>query len=67
MTTIGERVKMTRKAANMTQREFSHTIRVSQAFLSMVENGKERPSRITVRLISVLFKTNENWLLTGKK
>lgn len=66
MSTIGERIKTVRQVACMTQQEFSQTICVSQPFLSMVENGKERPSKITIRLISILFQIDESWLTTGK-
>lgn len=65
MSTIGERIKTVRKAADMSQQEFSQAICVSQPFLSMVENGKERPSKITIRRISILFQIDESWLITG--
>ena len=63
---LGDRVRQVRRAQSLSQVEFGHKICISQAHLSKVERGKEGLSNSTLRLISILFDVNEEWLRTGK-
>ncbi len=63
--TIGNRIESLRKKKNMTQQEFCRFVCVSQAYLSMVEHDKVNPSKAVIRLISILFDVNEDWLING--
>lgn len=63
MVDLGERIKKVRVDNNLTQQEFSKKICISQPHLSKIENEIDKPSKVVIRLISILFKTDEKWLL----
>ena len=63
---VGERIKEIRKKNKLTQQEFSSMICVSRPHISGIEHGKYQPSKTIIRLISIVFDVNEEWLLTGK-
>lgn len=65
MDTLGERIRYIRTQSGLTQQEFGRLIGVSQAFLSMVEHGKETPSTPIIRLISMIFEVDEKWIFLG--
>lgn len=64
---IGERIKETRKALNLTQKEFSSKLEFSPSYLSEIEKGVSLPG--TQILISLYrnYKIDIAWLLTGEK
>lgn len=66
MNTIGERIKIVRNKEKLTQKEFASHLLISQAYLSGLEKGTEKPSDKIVKLISLEFGINEQWLLTGE-
>lgn len=63
MNTVGQKIKSIRKKMGLTQQEFSESICISQAHLSMIERDKENPSKAVIRLISILFNVDEAWIL----
>lgn len=60
--TINERFKTVRKALKLTQKQYAEELGISQAHLSGIENGKENPSLMLIKLISAKFGVNEKWL-----
>ena len=64
---LGDRIKQIRKAHSLTQIEFGNKICISQPHLSKVENGEEGLSKSALRLISVFFDVDEEWLKTGQQ
>lgn len=60
MDTIGDKIRSIRKKAKLTQAEFGERLTVSESYISMVESGKEIPSDMLIRLISLEFDTSLN-------
>lgn len=60
--TINERFKTVRKELKLTQKQYAEELGISQAHLSGIENGKENPSLMLIKLISAKFGVNEKWL-----
>lgn len=60
MDTIGEKIRSIRKKAKLTQAEFGERLTVSGSYISMVEAGKEIPSDMLIRLISLEFEEPES-------
>lgn len=63
--TIGERVREARKDAGLTMKAFAARIGVSDASISMIENGKNGISDQTVTSICREFNVSEAWLRDG--
>jgi len=63
---VGDRVKMIRKANQLNQKSFSETIGVSQGTLSDIESGKCYPSFDTLMSIKGSFSCDLNWLVSGE-
>lgn len=63
--TINERVKMARKALNLTQIEFGDKVGISQGHLTSIESGKRTVTDKSVIAICATFSINEEWLRTG--
>jgi len=66
MSTIGERIKFVRKEEGLTQKDFSSHLLISQSYLSGLEKGNENPSEKLIKLISLEFGIEYNWLTTGE-
>ncbi len=63
---VGDRVKLVRKARDYTQEELAEEIGCSRNTIGMIERGTVRPGEeITERLCDRLW-INRNWLLTGQ-
>jgi transcriptional regulator with XRE-family HTH domain len=65
--TIGVRIKQIRLHLKLNQTAFANKVKLSQNFLSSIENGR---SQITINnLISItdIFNINPTWLLTGQE
>ena len=60
MDTIGEKIRSIRKKAKLTPAEFGERLTVSGSYISMVEAGKEIPSDMLIRLISLEFEEPES-------
>jgi transcriptional regulator with XRE-family HTH domain len=66
MRTIGERIKEIRKSNTLTQSEFAEKVCVSRPHITNIENNKENPSSMLIRLISLLFSISEDWIINGE-
>ena len=66
-TTLGERIREVRTSNALTQKEFSSMLRLSRPHITNIEKGKDFPSKAVIRLISILFEVEEDWLIHGKR
>lgn len=64
--TTGERVKKVRKHFDLTTTSFGNQIGVTNASVSMMENGKTNVTERTILAISKEFGVRREWLRTGK-
>lgn len=64
--TIGERIKEVRKSSGLTLEKFGAKIKIRAASVSLIENGKNKPTDRTIDLICREFGVSENWLRTGE-
>ena len=65
MKDIGKRVKELRNTLKMKQVDFAKRVLVSSSYISKIESGKESPSEIFVKLISLEFNISYEWLRSG--
>jgi transcriptional regulator with XRE-family HTH domain len=65
MVGIKERIKEVRTMLNVSQRDFSKRIFISQTLLGDIELGNRNVSERTIQLISTEFNVNKDWILTG--
>lgn len=63
---LGERIKEIRKECSITQNDFARRMLVSASYISKVESGKETPSDIFLKLMSLEFGISLDWIKTGK-
>lgn len=63
--TFGDRLKLIRKENRMTQQAFASEFGISQAHISKLEKGTEKPSDTLLKFISYRFAVNVEWLKTG--
>ena len=63
---VSDRFKETRKYLRFNQKEFANELGISQTHISSIENGKENPSNILLKLICVKFNISERWLIDGE-
>ena len=63
---IGSRIKEIRKKANLSQAKLGLKLGISDAAVSMIENGKNIPGEQTIRAICSEFNVNRYWLETGE-
>lgn len=64
--TVNERIKMIRKALNLTQEQFAEGIRRARNTIAQFEMGIRVPSDRTIEDICVTYSVNEHWLRTGE-
>ncbi len=60
---VGSRIKKVRELNNLTQKEFSEIICVTQSYISRVETDKETPTDMLIKLISLQFNISYAWLM----
>jgi transcriptional regulator with XRE-family HTH domain len=63
---MNKRVVEIRKMKRLSQVEFAKAIGITQASLSLIEQGKSRLTEANIRLIYFTFGINEKWLRTGE-
>lgn len=63
---MNERLKELRKSLKLSMEKFGERIGVTKSSISMLESGKNEPSKQTIKLICTEFNVNEEWLVTGK-
>mgnify|MGYP003291077871 CR=1 FL=1 len=66
MSTIGERIKETRKAKGYTQQRFADELGLKQNTIATYEMNKTIPSDRTISDICQKFRIREEWLRTGE-
>ena len=66
MPSVNDRIKEVRTALNLSQKEFSGRIFISQSLYADIELGKVEAKERYVNLVSSQFKANLNWIKTGK-
>ena len=62
---INERIKCLRKELKMNQTDFGNRIAIAQGYLTNIETGRREPTEKIIKLISMEFNVNEEWLRSG--
>jgi transcriptional regulator with XRE-family HTH domain len=62
---VNQRIKEARKALKMSQLDFARAMCISNGYLSDIENDSRRANDRIVKLASMIFGINENWLKNG--
>lgn len=60
---FSEKLKLLRKAKNLTQAEFANSIGISRANLANIELGKVEPTQVFINCVSLTYGINKDWLL----
>ena len=60
---FSEKLKLLRKANNLTQAQFAKAIGISRGNLANIETGNVSPTQLFINCISLMFHVNRNWLL----
>ena len=63
---INQRIKEARLAMNLKQSDFAKALCSSSSFISDIENEYRKANDRIIKLVSMVFGINENWLKTGK-
>jgi len=63
---ISSRIACLRKALGLRQNTFGARLGMGRSTLSMIESGKNAVTEQNIRLISLTFNVNEDWLRSGK-
>ncbi len=66
MSDIKDRIKKVRTRLNLSQREFSKNIFISQALLGEIELGNRKVNDRTIQLIISQFNVSKEWIIKGK-
>ena len=59
---ISQKIKSIRLGNKLRQIDFAEMICISQSHLSRIESGQDYPSKAVIRLISLQFGIDENFL-----
>lgn len=63
---ISEKLKLIRKANNLTQADFANSIGVSRGNLTNIELGKVEPTHVFINCVALMYNIDKNWLLDDK-
>lgn len=63
---ISQRIKEARKTLNMSQKDFAKAMCLSNSYIADIENDYRKANDRIIKLASMIFGINENWLKTGK-
>jgi len=66
MNPVNQRIKEVRSELQISQREFSKQIFVSQSSLGEIETGTRKVNNRIIQLICSQFNVNKEWIKTGK-
>lgn len=66
-TQIGARIKELRETEMLTQQGFSERLGVQSSYISLLENGKNKPSEQLILSICREFRVSIDWLKEGKE
>ncbi|HID0769607.1 TPA: helix-turn-helix domain-containing protein [Clostridium botulinum] len=58
-----EKLKLIRKANNLTQADFANSIGISRGNLANIELGKVEPTQVFINCVSLMYNIDKNWLL----
>lgn len=58
-----EKIKLIRKANNLTQAEFANSIGISRGNLANIELGNVVATPIFINCVSLLYNIDKNWLI----
>lgn len=61
---LGVKLKELRELNSYVQRQIAAHLEIDTAYVSKMENGEKQISRIHIKKLSILYKTNEKELLT---
>lgn len=61
---LGGKLKELRELNGYVQRQIAAQLEIDTAYVSKMENGEKQLSRIHIKKLSILYKTNEKELLT---
>ena len=64
--TVYERIKEVRTAVGLSQAKFARRIAVSSSYVAEMELNKKPISERIIKLISIEFNVNIDWLRTGE-
>ena len=62
---VSERIKLLRKALDLTQTEFGVQLGVSRDVISNLEYGRVAPSDLIINMMCAKFGVDDEWLRTG--
>lgn len=65
MDSVNNRFKEVRKRLGFNQKDFASELGISQTHVSSIENGKDNPSTSLLKLLSIKFNIDEEWLISG--
>lgn len=60
---FSEKLRLIRKANNMTQSQFANTIGVSRGNLANIELGNVEPTQVFINCLSLMYNIDKDWLL----
>jgi transcriptional regulator with XRE-family HTH domain len=63
---LPDRIKSIRKENKLSQLKFSEVLGISRGHVSKIETGSATPSNQLIKLISMKFDVNEDWLKSGR-
>lgn len=64
--TPNERIKELRKSLKLSQEQFGESLGLTKSGISNIENGSRNVTDKHIKLLSVAFHANENWIRTGE-
>jgi transcriptional regulator with XRE-family HTH domain len=64
--TVESRILEARRALGMSQARFATGIKLSDGYIAKIEMGKRRANDRIIKIISVVYGVNEEWLKSGK-
>lgn len=65
MIETGQRIKKARLFYGLRQGVFAGLLVVDQSYLSIIENGKRKPSKNFLSKLEKIYKVNPEWVLSG--
>lgn len=63
MVSIGEAIKAVRKQCDLRQIDIANAMTVTQSYISQIENGREIPTAMFIKLFCLLYSVDERKLL----
>ncbi|MEE0681478.1 MAG: helix-turn-helix domain-containing protein [Candidatus Gastranaerophilaceae bacterium] len=61
--TSGDKIKLLRRANNMTQADFAKALGISRGNLANIEIGKVSPTPLLINCISLMCNVSKDWLI----